>query len=393
VRREACGDPDDEAFLTRVIRDAAEQDRLIDEVVVPESWFFRDPQVFEFLQRFAAVSAGPPHSHPMRILCVPCAAGQEPYSVAMALFAAGLSAHQFEIDAADVSRAALARAQDATYSANSFRSADLRFQEQWFKPRGSAVELDPTVRQQVHFFQGNLLDESFAADRGPYDIIFCRNLLIYLTDDARRQTERAIDRLLKPAGLLVLGAAEPPILQGDWIPAALDAVFVMRRGSRATDSVSASLKQPPRSQYLARANGISSSARQGVQSPSPPAAPPLPGAAESGEAGPSTVANLLQAAAALADAGHLATALALCERHQQAVGPDPQIFFLMGMLHYSARDLDRAEACLHKTLYLDANHDEALLALAISAEQRGDRRMADIYRRSATRVLARKGSS
>jgi chemotaxis protein methyltransferase WspC len=63
------------------------------------------------------------------------------------------------------------------------------------------------------------------------------------------------------------------------------------------------------------------------------------------------------------------------------------------MLHQAAGDLDRAESCLHKTLYLDANHDEALLALALLATQRGDSRMADRYRQSAARVLARKGAS
>jgi chemotaxis protein methyltransferase WspC len=64
----------------------------------------------------------------------------------------------------------------------------------------------------------------------------------------------------------------------------------------------------------------------------------------------------------------------------------------MGMLHQAAGDLDRAEGCLHKTLYLDAAHDEALLALALLATRRGDTRMADAYRQSAARVLARKES-
>jgi chemotaxis protein methyltransferase WspC len=64
----------------------------------------------------------------------------------------------------------------------------------------------------------------------------------------------------------------------------------------------------------------------------------------------------------------------------------------MGMIHQAAGDLDRAEACFHKTLYLDAAHDEALLALALLATQRGDTRMADTYRQSAARALARKAA-
>jgi hypothetical protein len=65
----------------------------------------------------------------------------------------------------------------------------------------------------------------------------------------------------------------------------------------------------------------------------------------------------------------------------------------MGMLHQAVGDLERAEDCLQKTLYLDANHDEAFLSLAIIASKRGDDRMAEQYRRSAARVLAREGAS
>jgi len=69
------------------------------------------------------------------------------------------------------------------------------------------------------------------------------------------------------------------------------------------------------------------------------------------------------------------------------------VFFLMGMLHQAVGELEQAEACLQKTLYLDGNHDEAILTLALIATQRGDGQMAEKYRQSAARVLARKGAS
>jgi len=390
VRREACGEPNEVAFLARLARDADEQGRLIDEVVVPESWFFRDPQVFEFLKRFATTFATAPGQPPLRILCVPCAAGQEPYSVAMSLFEAGLSAHQFRIDAADVSRTALKQATAATYSANAFRSNDLAFRERWFQTRGAAAELVATVRTQVQFFWGNLLDASFAADREPYDVVFCRNLLIYLTTDARRRAEQAIDRLLTPNGLLVLGAAEPPILKGAWISAASDSAFTLRRGSRSPEGLPDGLTA---GQSYRAAPPV-----RGAHVAAIPAAPAggdasSPSAQEAVDAEPPTVADLLLEAGILANAGRRAEALALCQRHQQEVGPDSRVFFLMGMLHRSTGDLERAEACLHKTLYLDPDHDEALLSLSIIAAERGDTRMAENYRQSAARVLARRGSS
>jgi chemotaxis protein methyltransferase WspC len=101
---------------------------------------------------------------------------------------------------------------------------------------------------------------------------------------------------------------------------------------------------------------------------------------------------VLAAAGALANARRHAAALELCARARGQLPPAPELFFLEGMIHQAAGDLDRAEGCFHKTLYLDAAHDEALLALALLATQRGDVRMAETYRQSAARVLGRKGA-
>jgi chemotaxis protein methyltransferase WspC len=293
----------------------------------------------------------------------PCAAGEEPYSVAIAFLEAGLSPDQFRIDATDVSRASLRRAAAATYSANAFRAADVSFRDRWFRDRDAAAELDEAVRKQVHFSWGNLLDQSFAADREPYDIIFCRNLLIYLTADARSHAEQTFDRLLAPEGILVLGAAEPPILQRPWRPVASNAVFTLRRGTATTDRLPPTLPLPP-----------AASAGAGVRpsSVSPPLrSPDRPPADEAVESRRLAVDDVLREASSLANAGRRAEALALCSRCQQTTGPSAGVFFLMGMLHQAAGDLDRAEASFHKALYMDPAHDEAFLSLAVVATQRG----------------------
>lgn len=373
LRMEACGVTDERAFLARLAGDAEEHRRFIDEVVVPESWFFRDPQIFESLREFAGGYAIGGQA-PLRILCAPCAAGEEPFSVAMALFEAGFSAHQFRIDATDVSHAALERAALATYSPNAFRGADLAFRDRWFRQQGTAFALDDAVRRQVDFFWGNLLDDSFADGRQPYDVVFCRNLLIYLTADARDRVARTIERLLAPEGMLVLGAAEPPILRGGWLPGSNRSAFALRRGTLSTAAIPDSPRLPPWPFTAAS------------PFPDDPASAPAvdrPPAAD----------DLLREAHALADAGRHAEALEICRRHQEAAGPSAQVFFLMGLLHQTAGDLDRAEACLHKTLYMDPDRDDAFLSLAVVAARRGDDRMAARYRQSAVRVLSRKGGS
>jgi chemotaxis protein methyltransferase WspC len=374
TRMTAAGVADIASYAARVRSDAGERDLLVEEVVVGESWFFRDQQVFAFVADVAVTRASLPGRGPVRVLCAPCAGGEEPYSVAMALLDAGLTPAQFTIDAVDVSRAALARAARGRYSANAFRNADCSFRDRWFTADGSGAVLAATVRDCVAFSQANVVDESFTAGRTPYDVIFCRNLLIYLTPEARGRIEAALDRLLTRDGVLVLGAAEPPILKGDWLPAGTAAVFAMRRGVRPV-----ALQAAP-------------NVRTGTRRPPPPPPPREPAAAPppAVDPPPPTLADVLAEAGALANRQRHAEAIELCERCRQRLAPAPELFFLMGMLHQATGDLDRAEGCFHKTLYLDAAHDEALLALALLATRRGDVRMAETYRQSAARVLARK---
>jgi chemotaxis protein methyltransferase WspC len=385
-RMQAAGISDPEAYAARLRADAAERDRLVEDVIVAESWFFRDLQVFGFVADFAATLATLPGRTPVRILCAPCASGEEPYSVAMALLDAGLAPNDFVIDAIDVSRAALERARLGRYSPNAFRNADLSFRDRWFRMEGGTAVLEESVRSCVRFAWANLLDEAFIADRPAYDVVFCRNLLIYLSAEARARVERVIDRILAHDGILVLGAAEPPIMKGDWIPAGQAAVFALRRGIHlAATPAAPALRTAVPATRPPRPDRDGGSRPPAVQGAATAARRPI-------EESPS-LQDVLEQAGALANARRHLEALELCERHRANLSPTPEFFFLMGMLHQSLGDADRAEGCFHKTLYLDASHDEALLALALLARQRGDVRMAETYRQSAARVLARKGAT
>ncbi|MBM4023356.1 MAG: hypothetical protein FJ284_14175 [Planctomycetes bacterium] len=375
-RMQAAGIDDAAAFARLLRADTSARDLLVEEVIVAESWFFRDRQVFDFVADFAVTRAALPTRCPVRILCAPAAAGEEPFSVAMSLLDAGLTTDQFVIDAIDVSHRGLEKAAAGRYSANAFRNADLGFRDRWFTMAGDQSVLSERVRRTVRFEWANLLDPGFAAGRMAYDIVFCRNLLIYLTDESRRRVESQLDRLLAVDGLLVLGAAEPPIMKGDWIPAGTAAVFALRRGVHAAPEMP---RLPRRSSP--------GTVRQAT--PAPAAAMPAP-------PHPATACSLedvLAEADRLANGGRLGEAIEFCERQRGVLPPAPELFFLMGMLHQAKGDSDRAEGCFHKTLYLDADHQEAHLALALAARQRGDLAMAEKYRQSAARAAARREAS
>lgn len=394
VRMEVLGIESLAVYVDRVTADAAERRELIEQVVVGESWFFRDVQVFDFLRRFVRERVAHGDRPPLRILSAPCAGGEEPYSVAMALFDAGLTARQFTIDAVDISRAALDRAAAGRYSANAFRNADLSFRDRWFNSDGGTSVIDPRIRDQVRFLEGNLLDEGCVTQlgaNGRYDVLFCRNLLIYLDAAARSAMERTFERLLATDGVLLLGAAEPPIMKGHWASAAPTSVFALQRCGHETAVAtpqrsprpSAGKGLPRRPSLPARPQPVAPVPGDGPSEPSPTLpAPPCDAAA---------LDATLREAGELANTGRMAEAIAACDAYHDRCGPSADVFFLMGMLHQSAGDVGRAEAAFHKTLYLDGTHADAYLALALIAAQRGDTAMAEKYRQSAVRVAARGG--
>jgi len=181
-----------------------EWDAFVEEVIVPETWFFRDREPYHYLKRYAREWSA--HRGPIRIMSVPCASGEEPYSIAMTLLDAGLSPDRFRIDAMDISRRTLLRAASGLYGKNSFRGSDLLFRDRYFETSADGYRLKPLVRNAVKFAYGNLL-ESRSAFR-MYDIIFCRNLLIYFSKDARKKAIRILDECLKPDGIIFAGHAE-----------------------------------------------------------------------------------------------------------------------------------------------------------------------------------------
>ena len=133
-----------EDYLLRLRENPTELEELIEAVVIPESWFFRDGAPFAALAGWTRERWLPAHpGATLRILTVPCSTGEEPYSVAMALLDAGLPPERFTVDAVDISPRALARARRAVYGQNSFRGQALDFRDRYFvagtgRPRARA---------------------------------------------------------------------------------------------------------------------------------------------------------------------------------------------------------------------------------------------------------------
>jgi chemotaxis protein methyltransferase WspC len=187
-------------------RSQSELQSLYEAVIIPETFFFRYPESFAALRQIVGEQFF--GTQKLRALSVPCSTGEEPYSIAMTLLDAGLSRENLQIDAIDISAHLLDVARIGLFGSNSFRGSDLQFRDRYFQKTDAGFRLCDRVRQCVNFEQGNVLQEPFRSGAGPYDFIFCRNLLIYFYPQAQNQTLQSLRQLLTADGLLFVGPAE-----------------------------------------------------------------------------------------------------------------------------------------------------------------------------------------
>ncbi len=210
----AAGLADVETLLAK-LRSGAPDDLIrqcVDAMATHESSFFRDGAPFEQLGKtvLPALIGQRRASRRLRIWCAACSSGQEPYSVAMILKEnAQLAGWNLEIVATDMSEAILTKARSGLYSDFEVRRglAPERL-ARWFEPSGQGGEwrVLPALREIVSFRPHNLLQG--VAGLGVFDIILCRNVLIYFDVERKREVFAHLDRALADDGILCLGSSE-----------------------------------------------------------------------------------------------------------------------------------------------------------------------------------------
>ncbi len=192
-----------------------ERKKLIPRLTNNESYFFResgqlDALRTEVLPQLREKGSAANRSE-LAILSAACAAGEEPYSIAIVVSESGLSlpSSPVRITGVDIDSEALDRARAACYGENAFRRVDPKVRERHFlQSAPGRWRLDERIRSMVQFHQANLADPTWARALPPQDIIFCRNLLIYFGDDTIRKVVDSFYDLLRPGGSLFLGHAE-----------------------------------------------------------------------------------------------------------------------------------------------------------------------------------------
>ncbi|MGA7800106.1 MAG: protein-glutamate O-methyltransferase CheR [Gammaproteobacteria bacterium] len=186
------------------------RERIIEAMTTNETYWFRDGYPFEVLKSriLPELVAG---RGPVRIWSAACSSGQEPYSISIAvqefLASRPRSLTSVEVTATDISPAILKAARDARYDAMAVgRGLSEERKRRFFTGLGEQWEVRPEIRGRVRFTMANLL-QSYSL-LGRFDVIFCRNVLIYFSSESKRDIIGRMARALNPGGYLFLGSSE-----------------------------------------------------------------------------------------------------------------------------------------------------------------------------------------
>lgn len=191
----------------------AEKAVILDIATNNETSFFRDPGTFKALAGFIVPEIQKDFNRSfIKIWSCASSSGQEPYSIAMeldVLTKAKPEMPSFRIQATDISESILQRAREALYSQLEVqRGLPAKLLIQYFDKEGDAAwRVKPEIRSKIEFDKLNLL-APFPASMGPFDIVFCRNVLIYQDVANKKKILQKIKELISPKGFLILGAAE-----------------------------------------------------------------------------------------------------------------------------------------------------------------------------------------
>lgn len=205
------------SYLAELAQKPLELRHLAQSLTVNESYFFRHrDQLMAYRDVALTETARVRGALPIRIASMGCASGEEPYSLAMLAFTAGLNRLRLEITGFDINPQVLESARRGRYSSWSLRETPPEMRTRWFRQEHREFVLERWIRDAVTFKEANLAEpKSPAFAPESYDIIFCRNVLMYFSSAKARSAVEALSCALAPGGYLFLGHAE--CLRSDWL--------------------------------------------------------------------------------------------------------------------------------------------------------------------------------
>jgi chemotaxis methyl-accepting protein methylase len=191
--------------------DSAEYDRLLDALTINVTKLFRNWSMYEVLAELVVPALWNAGTAPIHVWAAGCSSGEEPYSLAV-LFHRYAAAHglsrldRVDVLGTDIDRASLIAAERGVFPESGFEETPAELRERYFSAQ-PPFTIAPAIRQHVRFQRRDLLDE-FPAASGGFQLITCRNVLIYFDRDTQERLLLRFHEALAPGGFLVLGKVE-----------------------------------------------------------------------------------------------------------------------------------------------------------------------------------------
>ena len=204
---------DTRTYLALLGTDADEREVLINAFTINETYFYREAHQFAALSKqiLPAIIADKKPGDLIRIWSVPCSTGDEAYSIALWLLEhwALVDAYNVEIVGSDIDTKAVEAAMEGRFAARALQRLPEKVVEAYFEPEHHhRRKIIDDLRESVHFNAANLFDGATLSNLGRFDVIFCRNLLIYFDEESRLTAADNLHDRLVPGGYLCLGHSE-----------------------------------------------------------------------------------------------------------------------------------------------------------------------------------------
>ena len=199
-------------LLKLLVRDNRLRERVIDAMTTNETSWFRDAHPFEVFKEHILPEVAKKGTGPVRVWSAACSTGQEPYSLSMCV-QEYLASHpgnlrsEIEIVATDISPTVLEEAKAGVYDESALgRGLTAERRARFFQKNGDHLEVRKEIKARVNFRSINL-SQNYAA-LGKFNVILCRNVLIYFSTEMKRDVLQRMANILVPGGYLVLGGSE-----------------------------------------------------------------------------------------------------------------------------------------------------------------------------------------
>ncbi|WP_436372683.1 CheR family methyltransferase [Cytobacillus sp. BC1816] len=190
-------------FFNGIVKDRELLNDFLDRMTINVSEFYRNAQRWEVLEK-KILPRLLEQNRNLKIWSAACSTGEEPYTIAMIL-SKMLPLSQIKITATDIDENALARARMGVYPERSLNEVPETMRQKFFGREGSFYKISGDIKRTVNFKKQNLLADDFG---GPFDLIVCRNVLIYFTEEAKDQLYHKFSSALRKDGIFFVGSTE-----------------------------------------------------------------------------------------------------------------------------------------------------------------------------------------